>query len=265
MKKTLLGVVLVLSLFGGLGVTGWYVVKEDLAAQSVYRLSAGRIIVPQRPAWVPSDFVETTLLHSNLEVENSLLDKSLPHKLSQAFTASPWVEDVEQVKIQYPSGAVVRLTYRTPVALVDVGTQGSFPVDRNGVLLPTDYFINAAEDQMQEYLHIQGIQSKPLGAAGTLWGDSLVHDAAGLAGELYTVAAKLSLARIVPFQQKTPTGNRVFCHLVTKGGTEILWGRFEPNDPKNDGRKKHLLELAELYRSLDGIPKNFQPVDLTKE
>ncbi|MDR0869730.1 MAG: hypothetical protein LBN39_02960 [Planctomycetaceae bacterium] len=265
MRNTILGILLVLSLFSGLGFAGWYAVKKDIAAQAVYQLDASRITVPERPPWVPADFIETALRNSNLAAESFLLDKDLPHKLSQAFAASPWAEDVEQVRLQYPSGAVVRLTYRVPAALVDVSPRGSFPVDRNGVLLPTEYFIALAPDKMKEYLQIRGIHSSPLGAAGTLWGDPLVHDAAGLAGYISDVAAKLKIAEIVPFPQQTPTGSKVFCKLITENSTEILWGRFEPDDPKNEARKKHLLELAELYRSLDDIPKNFQPVDLTKE
>lgn len=269
MKKTLLGIVLVLSVFGGLGLAGWYFVKNELASQTVYRLLADKIIVPQRPAWVPDDFVLTALRNSNGDAEISLLDKSLPQKLSQAFTASPWVESVERVTIQYPSGAVIDLTYRSPAALVLLDSSnsfsGSFPVDRSGVLLPTDYFVNLAPEKIQDYLQIREIHSMPLGTAGTLWGDPLVHDAAGLAGQLRDIAPKLNIVGIVPFQQPTPAGNRVFCTLVTKKGMKILWGRFEPDDPKNETRKKHLWDLAQMYRSLDDIPKNFQPVDLTKE
>jgi hypothetical protein len=256
---------LVVFLFAGLGIGGWFVTKEKINQQPEYQLAADKITVPERPPWVPDDFVKNVLHASGLDTDGSLFDKEIMRKLLQAFAADAWVEEVQRVELRYPSGAAVQLAYRSPIALVEVNGKGAFPVDRNGVLLPTDFFLNLSPEKRDDFLKIQNIRSMPLGAAGTLWGDTLVPEAAGLAAFLSDIAEKLNLHSIIPTSQATPAGNRVICSIKTKKGTEILWGRYEKDNPKNEVRKKILLEYATMYQSLDDVPKNFQPIDLTKE
>ncbi|MDR2115413.1 MAG: hypothetical protein LBP87_03425 [Planctomycetaceae bacterium] len=263
--KLFFGIILVIFLFVGLGLLGWFFVKNRIMFRSEYRLSAERILVTVPPPWVPKNFIAEVLQSSGLDTSATLFDTSLPQKISQAFLASPWVEEVRQVKIRYPAGAEVLLVYRVPVALVEMVSQGFYPVDRNGILLPTDYFINVAPEKKENYLRITGIRSRPLGVTGTLWGDPLVHTAAQLAGLLEDVTQKLGLVKIIPSHEATPTGSRIICRLQTNSETEILWGRFEPNDPQNTGKKKRLIEIAELYHSLDNVPAQFQPIDLSKD
>ncbi|MDR1270877.1 MAG: hypothetical protein LBK82_15285 [Planctomycetaceae bacterium] len=263
--KLFFGVILVALLFTGFCLTGWFFARNQIIRRPEYRLSADRILITVPPPWVPENFVPEVLQSSGLDTSTTLFDNTLPQKLSQAFLASPWVEEVRQVQIRYPAGAEVQLVYRVPVALVEMVSQGLYPVDRNGILLPTDYFISVAPEKKENYLRITGIRSMPLGVTGTLWGDPLVHTAAQLAGLLEDVTQKLGLVKIIPSHEATPTGHRITCRLQTNSKTEVLWGRFEPNDPKNSSKKKHLLEIAELYHSLDNVPAQFQPIDLSKD
>ena len=263
MARTLLGLFLVLAIFAGLGVLGWYFVKERIRNKPEYRLTTENIIVPDAPPWVPERFVEEVLQSSGLNRTGSLLDKTLPQKLSEAFTAHPWVEKVEQVVLRYPSGAEVRLSYRVPIAIVELPQRGIFLVDRNGVVLPPDYLSDTTTEKW--YLVIQGIQSMPLGSIGTPWGDPMVHTAAQLAAALSDTAEQLNLARIIPATEATPVGARIVCRLRTTTGTEIHWGTFSPDDPKTEAKKKRLWDLREQFRSLDTVPATFQPIDLSRE
>jgi hypothetical protein len=264
-QKLFFGVIFITLFFAGFILAGWFFVRKQITYRSEYRLSADRIRITVPPPWVHGNFVAEVLQSSGLDTSATLFDDSLPQKLSQAFLASPWVEEVRRVQTYYPSGAEVQLVYRTPAALVEMSSQGLYPVDRNGILLPTDYFINVAPEEKANYPRITGIRSAPLGVAGTLWGDPLVHAAAQLAGLLEDVSQKLGLVKIIPSRETTPTGYRIICQLQTNSETEIFWGRFEPDDPKNISKKKHLLEIAELYQSLDKVPTQFQPIDLSKD
>ena len=266
MGRTLIGLILVLAIFAGLGALGWHFVKDRVRHKSEYRLSADRITVsPPPPAWVPSRFVEDVLQSSGLNRTGSLLDKTLPQKLTEAFAAYPWIERVGQVIPRYPSGAEVKLSYREPVALIDVPQRGIFLVDRNGVLLPPKHQPDAIPDWQSGYLMIQGIQSVPLGSAGTHWGDPMVRTAAQLAAELKDIAEELNLAKIIPAMEATPSGTRVVCRLKTVAGMEIHWGTFTSGDPKTETKIQKLKDLHKQYRSLDNVPAAFQPVDLSKE
>ena len=261
MGRTLIGLILVLTIFAGLGTLGWYFVKDRIRHKPEYRLSADKITVSQPPDWVPDRFIEDVLQSSGLNRTGSLLDKTLPKKLMEAFAAHPWVERVEYVIPRYPSGADIRLVYRVPTALVEVPQRGIFPVDRNGVLLPPETLSDTTSDR--QYLIIQGIQSMPLGSVGTPWGDPMVQTAAQLATVLMGIFEPLSLAKIIPVTETTPSGMRIVCRLQTVAGTEIHWGTFSPNDPKTETKKKKLWELHEQFRTLDNVPATFR--DLSRE
>lgn len=264
-RMRFVAVLLVPIVFAALGYAGWHFARDSLSRQPEYRLSAERVEVSPPPDWVPDDFVRRVLQSAGLESTASILDPNLPSKLAQAFAADPWVEGVLRVEVRFPSGADVRLTYRRPVALVEVASQGLFPVDRNGVLLPTDYFIDAAPEKKNDYPRIEGIRSTPFGTVGTPWGDPLVHDAAGLAGLVDDLVDVLDIAAVVPSSVPSPGGGRIVCRLRTHEGTEVVWGRFAQDDPKAEVKKQRLRELADLYDSLDGVPNHFRPIDLSNE
>jgi len=260
MARTLIALILVLAIFAGLGVLGWYFVQERIHHKPEYRLATDRITVSPPPEWVPERFVEDVLQSSGLNRTGSLLDATLPQRLTEAFAAHPWVERVEQVVPRFPSGAEVRLSYRVPAALVEVSQRGIFLVDRNGVLLPPEYLSDT--DRRNEFLTIQGIQSMPLGSVGTPWGDPMVQTAAQLATALSDVAELLNLARVIPIMEETPGGaRRIVYRLQTSAGTEIHWGTFSPNDTETKIRR--LRELREQFRSLDHVPATFR--DLSRE
>jgi hypothetical protein len=188
------------------------------------------------------------------------LEDGLSEKLAKAFVADPWVESVVRVELRFPSGADVTLIYRRPIAVVEVA-QGLLPIDPNGVLLRTDYFIHIAPEKKNDYLRISSIRSTPLGGVGTAWGDPLVHASAQLAALLEDIAKTCGVTAILPVVEKTPKETRTVFRMKTAAGTEILWGRFDADDPKNDARKERLLELVKLYGSLDMVPPSFRSVE----
>jgi hypothetical protein len=264
MFRTFSGIFLIGVLTAGTLALGWYCVQSRIHTKPEYRLTAAKISVNPPPVWVPKDFIETVLQRSNISGV-SLLDDSLTRKLAEAFAAYPWVESVGQVVLRYPSGADVRLVYREPAALVEVPKQGKIPVDRYGILLPEEYLREVAPEIQADYTVIQGIQSMPLGSAGTPWGDPLVQTAAQLAAELKDIADEMKLTAILPATETTPSGVRIVCRLKTAAGKELQWGTFTPNDPRNGTKKQRVRDLIKQYRTLDNVPDSFQPVDLSRE
>ena len=265
MRRALISLTVVLAIFTGFGLLGWYFAKDGIRNKSEYRLSADKIIVSPPPNWVPGRFVEDVLPSSGLNQTGFLLDKTLPQQLTEAFAAYPWVERVKQVVPRYPSGAEVILFYREPTALVEVPQHGIFLVDRNGVLLPPEYLSESDSDSRSRYLTIQGVRSMPLGSVGTPWGDPMVHTAAQLAAALTDITEPLNLALIIPAGEAALEGVRIVCRLQTAAGTEIYWGTFSPDNPKTEAKKKRLWVLHEQFRSLDNVPASLQPIDLSRE
>ena len=70
----------------------------------------------------------------------SILDDELVQKIQTAFSLHPWVANVTHVTKRHPAHVDVELEYRKPVAMVEVhenGSDGLYPVDTDGVLLPS--------------------------------------------------------------------------------------------------------------------------------
>jgi len=263
MARTLIALILVSAFFTGLGALGWYFVKKQIENKPEYRLNTEKIIITPPPDWVPDQFVEEVLRTSGLN-RVTLLDKTLPQKLAEAFVAYPWVERVDQVVLRHPSGADIKLSYRVPAALVEIPQRGFLPVDRNGIVLPPEYLTEETiSDRRSKHLLIQGIRTLPLGSVGMPWGDPQVQTAAQLAEALTDIAEHLKLARIIPTTEAVPSGTRIVCQLQTAAGTSFHWGTFIPDDPKVEAKKKKLWNLHEQFRSLDNVPEGFR--DLSRE
>src|SRR5207249_1180584 len=152
----------------------------DLEGRPEYRLPATGISITPPPHWVPHDLVAQVAERANLPRDLSLLDERLVDDVAEAFRHSPWVEEVVSVTKLYPAKMTVVLSYRRPVAMVEV-KQGKYPIDAYGVLLPPQEFSVA---ETRTYPTIAGVSSTPQGPAGTEWGDAIVCEAAKLADEL---------------------------------------------------------------------------------
>ena len=268
-RRTLFLTLLVLAVFGLLFAVGWYAVRYQLPQLPEYQFSAERIkLEPEPPVHIPDDFIEHILKMSGLDGPGVTLDSNTPNKLHQAFAAYPWVEEVKKVEMRYPQGAKINLVYRVPVAMVEIPSQKLYPVDKFGVLLPTEYFLDGDSEKVNELLRIKGVKTMPFGTVGTLWGDHSVHIAANVADAVRDVSRSLRLAAVVPSTEMTSTGDRILCKILTSNGTEIIWGRYDPQSPQEsqaERKKNRLIELARMYQTLDRVPHQFQPIDLTKE
>lgn len=263
--KRIFATIFVPLFFAGIGVAAWRFSRDSIQHQPQYHLDADQIRISPAPDWISQDFVKKVLDASGLTDRSSLFDDSLSKKLSQAFAADPWVESVERVEIRYPAGADIRLTYRKPVAFVELPSQELLPIDRNGILLSTYYFAGLTPEDRSVYPRIQGLKSFPQGEVGFSWGDPLVHDTARFIDSLSDIFVKTKLKKVRPVTEKTATGNRCKYQLSTDKGATVLWGTFEPDQAIIETKRKRLLDILDMYKSLDNVPDNFLPLDLSVE
>jgi cell division septal protein FtsQ len=174
--------------------------------------------------------------------------------LSQAFLLNPWVAHVEKVTTAYPARVHVALLFRRPVAMVEV-YGGLLPIDRDGVLLPTEDF---SPGEARNYPRIAGVKSSPLGPLGTAWGDPVIEAAAKLADVLRGEWDALQLHHIAEHDRAATDGSRLAFDLVTRGGTIFIWGSA-PHD-ESDGEPEASKKLARLFQwsetgqSLEQVP-----------
>ena len=202
----------------------------NLHEQPEYAVTVKDIHVTPPPEWVPQDIAQQVYSSAGLPDEMSLLDDGLVQQVAEAYRSHPWIKSVQQVKKQQPASVLVSVTYRKPVALVEV-REGLYPIDADGVLLPPRDF---RREDVYKYPIVSRIGTIPAGSAGHEWGDPVVLGAARLAeilttkndkGEAYWNA--LSVQRIEsPVRiAANDSLNDLIYRLRTKGGSEIIWGR----------------------------------------
>ncbi len=245
----------------GIGVWGghalWQQIRGEVATSDDYRLSADEIEITPPPPWVRGDVRAEALRSAGLDGSTSILDDDLVQKIQTAFSLHPWVASVEQVSKQHPAHVDVALLYRRPVAMVEVhenGSDGLYPVDVDGVLLPSNDF---SPLEARSYPRLAGVESSPMGTVGSRWGDPVVSGGARIAVALsphWTEWKLWSIHWLKPGAKSDASAPANF-ELVTGSGQAIHWGAAPtsetPSEPTADQKVAELKTFFDQHASLD--------------
>jgi hypothetical protein len=245
----------------------WYYVRPYVEMQPDYLVAAESIEITPPPAWIRSSIVAETVRDAGLPPQLSILDKDLAGQLSRAFGLHPWVAKVGEIQTSYPASIRVELTYRRPVAMVEV-SEGLLPIDVEGVLLPT---LDFTPQDAQNYPRVAGISSRPLKSVGTSWGDPSVAAAGQLAALLHPLSDILPHPTIrladAPFGNQNPAGTGkqqpaggtgLSLLIATQAGGIFVWGSAPsaegPEEKGAEEKIQKLRQFAKAYGSLDHVP-----------
>lgn len=208
------------------GYVAWHRWGSVHVTQRYSGLDPSQIQVTDPPEHVRTNIVKAVYRDTAME-DLSLLDRQATAKIASAFSMHPWVRSVVGVR-KLPSGVIdVRLEYRTPVAMVHVFKPDRndtrsyfFPVDGEGILLPTTEFARAETTQFL-FIEVPGVYST--NDAGTPFGDRRVEAAAKLAELLqpYREEAQLRSIGVHGDRRQTETPQ---LELTTQSGGRLFWG-----------------------------------------
>ncbi len=210
----------------------WRSFEPQIANQPQYLVRPENVSMTPNPEWVTADVLGDVLRSSGLTQQLSVLDRRAPDLVQDAFGVHPWVASVDSVEKRYPPALHVEVTYRKPVAAIEMPGEGGselLPIDKLGTLLP------AADvpDIRRRYLpRIRGIVGRP--PVGQVWTDPRVTGAATLAHRLGEKWEELHLVDILPSARpEIRAGERYYVYdLITRGGTRIVWGAAPDAGPK---------------------------------
>lgn len=236
----------------------WRVWPERFSRGERLTLQAEALELSPQPAWIHGD-LKTEIIRDGSLQGLSLLDPLVTVTVARACALNPWVAEVTRVTKRAPGRIAVELTYRRPIALVEVlneGERGLLPVDAAGTVLPTDRFF-AEQDQTRNFLRIAAGYALPTGTLGRPWGDPRIVSAAKLAAALEPVWARLGLYRIVASNESGAESqpDRPQFELHTRDGAHVLWGHAPdeetPGEQRLATKLERLAELAQRHGSLD--------------
>ncbi len=275
----------------------WY---HRVDGEKQYIATKRNLILLDPPPWISPSFIdEVTEDYPGGFYGVNITDKEQIKTLFSALMHHPWVKRVESLEVSHPARILIRLTFREPIALVEVskkqadlyGNQdkdGFYSIDSEGTLLPSDYLdtcLKMNPEAQYDYLWISGIESAPMGGYGEPWNDPAVENAALLAEFLSEGGTKLGIQKIIAPKTEEDSEFKVDpdFELTTAYGNKILWGSF-PASPvvavgkqlENDrygALKKELFDsqrrkldrlnqLVQEYDSLDNLPKDLLPLNL---
>jgi hypothetical protein len=252
-----------------------------LGDQPGYQVPFGSIVLePPPPDWYRGGreaFLEDVRRRARMSDTFSVLKLRLD-ELKYIFQRSPWTEAVDRVEYP-PGGAIVRLRYREPVAVVATYDRESFLVDGSAVILPAedlDCDLQTFEKQ-QHLIRIQGAglagpaQSTP----GLAWkvkpgvndiarGNDKIDSATGLAGFLRRKmgAADASHPPPINVTHINPmdlSGRGLFVWI--DGTICVFWGNYPDKDApgvlSDDEKWEKLTEWHRTDRLKELPPKHF--------
>jgi hypothetical protein len=224
-RRALAAIVLaVVALLTLVGSAIWRKVAPIIAQRSRYVLQDAGITISPLPEWIIADVRGQVVQSAGLAGRLSILDPEFATTIKTAFELHPWVERVDRVEKSFPPAAFVEVTFRRPVAVVDVPVDGQrqlLPVDGRGIHLP------AADVPLirRSYLpRITGIVGQP--PTGRPWDDPRVAGAVDLAVQLASDWESLNLVEIIPsVRPKMQEDVRYYAYdLATRERTRIVWG-----------------------------------------
>lgn len=238
----------------------WQQYGQRVIGQSDFVLSAEGINISPPPKWIRTDLASEAMVSGNLNNLN-MRQPDVTVRVAQAFAMQSWVKRVVRVSKSYPGQVQVEIEYRRPVAMVEV-TDGLSPIDSEGVLLPSNDFLNemrtGPSELAQALPRIWAHDTGPVGPLGTQWGDPRIHNAAKLATTLLPVWKQLGLYQIVALGGSDPQALESPRFILrTTNDTRVEWGttpgKEHGDEPTPAMKIKRLQEFIKKNGSLEAV------------
>ncbi len=235
----------------------WQRAAPSIIHRDRYLLTAEGIGISTLPSWIAADVRMEVVRNSGLDRRLSVLDEEFVSVVEDAFALHPWVESVDKITKSYPPAVFVDLTFRRPVAVVELASAEGvqlIPVDKYGIQLPAE---NVPDIRKRYLPRIGGIVGRP--PVGQQWADPRVVGATELAKLLADHWEPLHLVDILPSARpEIREEHRYFVfHLITRGGTRVVWGaapsHAPPGEDDFEAKLQRLREWANQHGPLDSV------------
>lgn len=233
-----------------LSILAWDRHHDSIASPLEKPIDQHILSVNRPPAWIKTDVRKVAIQESRLE-EIKLGEPRALEQVAASFAVQPWVKSVKKIR-KSASGIHVDLLYRKPVALVEIGDDGLFPVDDEGVLLDSRDFTGPNVELNYWRVSMPAPITNGL-LAGYLWDDMRVADSVLIANAWNGNQAETGLMRIVNRSQPTRDRMRLQAYeLWTLNGTIVIWGNPPGQEVKGEATAAEKIEAIRSYTVKNG-------------
>jgi hypothetical protein len=246
---------------GCAAVYGLGTLRDHVAVQPAYQVSASSLRLVEGPSWMTPGILaelDVGLLDPDFPQRFSLLDAGVTSRIAAAYERCVWVERVKRIEKHDPRVDASRppleivLAFRRPTAFVET-PRGYCLLDPKGVRLPGMYREPALG--AERLLVLRGVGTRPP-AVGEAWSDASVVAGLRVAQAVEGRRRRFHLASI----DVSNCGGRRDPHeteiaLVTDSGTRIKWGKAPSPEAarlREKSPEEKLAYLAYVYRQMGG-------------
>jgi hypothetical protein len=200
----------------------WKDQQHNLVDAKRFQLTPDRIEVNLPDSLVGTDVKDE--FFRRLMSPPSLLATDLVPAAARAFEQIPWVEYVNSIE-KVPAGLKVNLTYRTPVAVIDVRETPQFTIDKFGFVIDESV---VDQDVRKTLLRIAvpHLNRSRIPETWQRWEDNRIRGAASIAAFLKGQNREFGLYWIVSFQidGTSDSAEQLFELWPASHGAKLIWG-----------------------------------------
>ena len=214
-----------------------------------YQVRENNLVLSPYPEWLEGNVLQTK--ENFLAQPRSLLNTELVSDTKNYLGAYPWVRNIHSIQ-KNSKGLSVDLSYRSPVAFVDVGQQMPIPVDGDGVVFDTQLLNRAMiQDMKKKMLRIAMPQIRTNGIAQWReWPDQRVKSAAELSEFLAGDVDSMELLWLVTFDLPNMETVRSPGFEIWTSNAKILWGSAPGQEQLDEASPVQKIEsLRNLLKS----------------
>ena len=200
---------------------------------ALYAVRIENLVVTPQPTWIRNTKVRDEVFKNSGLGQLSVLDPQASATIAHAFESHSWVQRASRVQ-KLPGGKVtVDIVYRRPIAMVYYDgsnsnsntsqiTKGFYPVDEEGVILPTADFDSS---QVTGYFSVFAKGAIPPIDVGMAFSDTRIKQALLLCRLLDSVRVDLRLQHIYVERDERAGGPSPWImRIETSDNRHIRWG-----------------------------------------
>ncbi len=239
----------------------WTYHRDAVLQRPEFALSRERVIVNSPPAWL--DVEMTDLVVEQLGSDRTLLDPRLVADVAEIVETAPWVYRVDKIR-KSSQGLDIAVTWREPVALIEIDPGTLIPVDRQAIVLD-EASLSASPAESWLRISLWWPNKADLPATWERFEDERIRHALSIVRAIQTDAPSWGVVRVVSWDRPGVARPLASFELWTANGKKIVWGNapgFEmPGEADVDQKKQAIRSYIEAAGAISDMPA-YQKLDI---
>lgn len=239
----------------------WDYHRKDVLERPEFALSPDRINVNPPPPWL--NVAMTDVVLEQLGTDRTLLDPGLVSDAAEVVESAPWIYRVDKIR-KSSEGLDIAVTWREPLAVVEVDPQTLIPVDRQGIVLDAASLEARSTDDWLR-ISIWWPNKSDLPATWERFDDERVRHALSIVRAVQTDAPQWGVVRVVSWDRPGVARPVTAFELWTANGRKIVWGNapgFEmPGEADVAQKKQAIRAYIESIGPVSELP-SYQKLDV---